>query len=157
MTTIIDLDNIKVTNAIASVVNSAFETGINPAWFEVHSLNKGGFLDAAFADSGLETPSKKEATTNWTLKARLNDQEGYTSKWVVLTPEHCVQKWIQMANDKKLNFLDTKARAYLQYLSLLSDGLDEKADKVLMNDYEPDGVHDDAMAQYAIAGEVVFG
>ena len=43
----IDINNIKVTNAIASVINGAFETGLNPAWFEVKSLSKGGFLDAA--------------------------------------------------------------------------------------------------------------
>lgn len=157
ITTTIDLDNIKVTNAIAGVVNGAFETGINPAWFEVKSLSKDGFLDAAFADGDLDTPSGKPAKTNWTLEARLNDQEGYKSKWVVLTPEHCVKQWVKMSTDKDLKFLDKKAKAYLDYLVALSDGLEDKAESILFDQYEPDGVHDDALAQYAIAGEVVFG
>jgi hypothetical protein len=156
ITATIDLDNVKVTNAIASVVNSAFETGLNPAWFQVDSPNKDGFLDAAFADQSLETPSKKPAKTNWTLMARLNDGS-YKSDWVVLTPEHCVKQWIKMSNDKELFVLDRNAKAYLNYLVLLSKGEEKKAESVLLYDYEPDGVHDDALAQYAIAGEVVFG
>jgi len=152
----IDLDNIKVTNAIASVVNSAFETGINPAWFEVESLNKDGFLDAAFDD--MEPPSGKPQRTNWTLKARLNE-DGYKSKWKVLTAESCVQSWLKMKDDPELKFLNTKADAYIRYLVALSNPNTPHsvADNILMDEYEPDGVHDDAMAQYAIAGEVVFG
>lgn len=150
----IDLDNIKVTNAIASVVNSAFETGINPAWFEVESLNKDGFLDAAFDD--MEPPSGKPQRTNWTLKARLNE-DGYKSKWKVLTAESCVQSWIKMKDDPELKFLNTKADAYLRFLSALSAGKADVAENILFHEYDPDGVHDDALAQYAIAGEVVFG
>lgn len=157
VTSTIDLDNIKVTNAIASVINSAFETGLNPAWFQVKSLSKGGFLDAAFADSNLATPSGKPATKDWTLEARLNDQEGYRSKWVTLTPELAVKRWVAMSNDPKLKFLDKKAKAYIDYLVALSQGLDDKAESILFDEYEPDGVHDDALAQYAIAEEVVFG
>jgi len=152
----IDLDNIKVTNAIASVINSAFETGLNPAWFEVKSLSKGGFLDAAFADGDMETPSRKPAIKNWTLEARLNS-DGYKSKWVTLTPELAVKRWIAMSTDPELKVLDKKARAYINYLVALSQGLNDKAESILFDEYEPDGVHDDALAQYAIAEEVVFG
>lgn len=155
--TTIDLDNIKVTNAIASVINSAFETGLNPAWFQVKSLSEGGFLDAAFADSNLETPSGKPAIKDWTLEARLNDQEGYKSKWVTLTPKLAVKRWIAMSNDPEVKVLAKRAKAYIDYLVALSQGLDDKAESILFDEYEPDGVHDDALAQYAIAEEVVFG
>jgi hypothetical protein len=150
----IDLDNIKVTNAIASVVNSAFETGLNPAWYEVESLNKDGFLDAAFED--MEPPSGKPQKTNWTLKVRLN-YDGYKSKWKYITPDSCVNSWLKMKDDPKLKFLNTKADAYLRYLAALSQGKEEVADKILFDEYEPDGVHDDALAQYAVADDVVFG
>jgi hypothetical protein len=150
----IDLSNIKVTNAIASVVNGAFETGICPEWFEVVSLNKDGFLDAAFDD--MDPPSGKPQKTDWTLKVRLN-YEGYKSKWKVITPESCVQSWLKMKADPSLKFLNTKADAYLRYLVALSEGKAEVADRILMDEYEPDGVHDDALAQYAVADDVVFG
>lgn len=156
ITSTIDLDNIKVTNAIAGIINSAFETGLNPAWFEVKSLSKGGFLDAAFADGDMKTPSGKPAIKNWTLEARLNE-DGYKSEWVTLTPELAVKRWVAMSTDKELKVLDKKAKAFLDYLVALSAGLDEKAESILFDEYEPDGVHDDALAQYAIAEEVVFG
>jgi hypothetical protein len=149
----IDLENIKVTNAIASVVNSAFETGLNPAWFEVESLNKDGFLDAAFET---DTPSGKEPKINWTLKVRLNC-EGTKTKWRYITPESCVNSWLKMKDDTNLKFLNTKADAYLRYLAALSAGKDKVADAILFDEYEPDGVHDDALAQYAVADEVIFG
>lgn len=154
ITSTIDLDKIEVTNAIASVVNSAFETGINPAWFEVESLNKDGFLDAAFCE--MDSPSGKPKKTNWTLRARLN-YDGYKSKWKVLTPESCVKSWLAMRSDPSLKFLNTKADAYIRYLVALSEGKEKVADNILMDEYEPDGVHDDALAQYALADEVVFG
>ena len=152
----IDLTNIKVTNAIASVVNAAFETGLNPAWFEVERLNADGFLDAAFADGDMETPSKKPAKLNWTLKVRLNE-DGYESDWKVITPASCVESWEKMSDDPKLNNLSSRANAYIRYLKALSKGEATKAEHILLNDYEPDGVHDDALAQYAVAGDVIFG
>lgn len=152
----INLNSLKVTNAIAGVINGAFETGLNPAWFQVETLNADGFLDAAFDDGDLKTPSGKPAKIDWTLKVRLN-YDSYKSKWVTLTPAHAVKQWIKFAKDKESQFLRTRADAYLRYLVALSKNDDHYADTILFDQYEPDGVHDDALAQYAIAGEVVFG
>jgi hypothetical protein len=152
----INLNSLKVTNAIAGVINGAFETGINPAWFQVESLSKDGFLDAAFADGDLTTPSGQPAKINWTLKVRLN-YDSYKSKWVTLTPSLAVEQWIKLAKDKNSEFLRTRADAYLRYLVALSNDDADLAETILFDQYEPDGVHDDALAQQAIAGEVVFG
>jgi hypothetical protein len=158
--TAIDLDNIKATNAVARVVNSAFETGRNPAWFEVKSLSKGGFIYAAYSGQAKGfhslSISGKPAIKEWTLEARLN-YKGYKSPWVTVTAESAVKRWVEMSNDMKLKFLAKKAKAYLEYLAALSQGDEEKAESVLLVDYKPDGFHDDALAQYAIAGEVAFG
>lgn len=154
----IDLANIKVTNAIASVINSAFETGINPAWFQVKSLNKGGFLDAAFADGEMDTPSGKPASTEWVVEYRMNC-EGTKTPWVKVTPAVAVEKWTHYLATTKDKFLPTKVHAYLHYLDYMSqkDFDPVVLDNILFNDYEPDGVHDDAMAQIATSGEVMFG
>jgi hypothetical protein len=156
----VDTNDIRVTNAIASVINGAFETGINPAWFEVESLSKGGFLDAAFAGPDLDaTASGKPAIKDWTLKARLN-YDSFKSKWVTLTPEVVVERWSKYAFGRKSggddNIARNKVMEYLMYLSLLSLDAD-RADDYMMDTYEPDGVHDDFMAQVAIAEEVIFG
>jgi hypothetical protein len=154
----IDTNNIRVTNAVASVINGAFETGINPAWFEVKSLNKGGFLDAAFADGEMETPSKKPATTQWTLEARLN-YDSFKSKWVTLTAEEAVKRWVKYAMGGKngeFGLSNQKVFDFLMYLSMLPKNPD-KANDFMMDTYEPDGVHDDFMAQVAIAEDVIFG
>jgi hypothetical protein len=157
----IDINNIKVTNAIASVINGAFETGINPAWFEVKSLSKGGFLDAAFAGPECgETASGKPAIKDWVVEGRLNC-EGYKSKWTKVTPALAVDEWVKYVETTKDKFLPTKVDAYLRYLDYLSkpDHDEERLDNILMQEYEPDGVHDDAMAQIVFSnGEgVVFG
>ena len=151
----IDLDNIKVTNAIASVVNSAFEmaTGRNPAWFEFESLNEDGFLDAAFEDMG--PTSGKPQKTNWTLRVRLN-YDGHQSEWRVITPESCIQSWIKMKDDPEFELLNRAADEYLRYLSALSSGNAEVANKIFVHEYDPTPVHDDALAQYAVADEILF-
>ena len=79
----VDENNILVTNAVASVINSAFETGIAPENYYVKSLNEGGFLDAAFADSDMDTPSGKPAKADWTIVGKL---EGY--KWTKIGRAH---------------------------------------------------------------------
>lgn len=155
----IDTKNIRVTNAVASVINGAFETGLNPAWFEVESLSKGGFLDAAFSGPDLDaTASGKPATTEWTLKARLN-YDGHKSKWVTLTAEEAVKRWVKYATvgkDGEYGLSNTKVFEYLMYLSMIPKSPD-KANDYMMDTYEPDGVHDDFMAQVAIAEDVIFG
>jgi hypothetical protein len=156
----IDLNNIKVTNAIASVINGAFETGLNPAWFKVESLNKGGFLDASFADSELDTPSGKPPRTDWTLRACLydDDSEEEVTKWVDLTPAIAVERWEAYVSTDKKSALKANVLAYLIYLQLLSIDAEESfRDKVLFDWYNPDGVHDDAMGQIAVGKDVIFG
>jgi hypothetical protein len=161
----INLGNIKVTNAIASLINSAFETGLNPAWYEVESLNDNGFLDASFEDSNLETPSKKPAKTDWSVKVRLVDDDGDPvddMDYTVVTPALACQRLNKMANDTKLKFLRSKADAFLRYLVALDEatqlgrGMDY-AEQILFDEYEPDGVHDDALTQYIVFGDVIFG
>ena len=158
----IDLNNIKVTNAIAGLINSAFETGLNPAWYQVESLNKDGFHDAAFAESNLKTPSGKPPRTNWSVKVRLYDEdadEPYENlDYTVVTPQLAVERWIHFANAVHPSHLVKKAGAFLYYLELLSRNADKKyLDYALLNQYEPDGVTDDAMVQYILASEVIFG
>lgn len=155
----IDTNNINVTNAIAGLINSAFETGINPAWFKVRSLKAGGFLDAAFADGELPTPSGEKPRTDWTLGACLYDddaQENVTA-WVELTPEIAVDRWTAYVSTGE-NAFTQRVFAFLVYLHLLSvRGSGDLSETVLMEWYEPDGCHDDAMAQIAIGENIVFG
>ena len=157
----IDTNNIIVTNAIAGLINSAFETGLNPAWFQVDSLNANGFLDAAFADGDLETPSKKPATTNWSVKVRLwdedNDEAINDLDFTTVTAEFAVKRLNEMSNDKKTSFLRGKADAFLRYLVALQEGDNDMAERILFDQYEPDGVHDDALTQYIVFGDVIFG
>ena len=150
----VDENNILVTNAVASVINSAFETGIAPENYHVKSLNEGGFLDAAFADSDMDTPSGKPAKADWTIVGKL---EGY--KWTTLTPKLALERWVAYAGNRESNeFSRTKVGMYLTYLAMLSNGFSkDSCDDFLMNMYEPDGVHDDFMAQVAFAEDVVYG
>ena len=157
----IDINNIKVTNAIASVINGAFETGINPAWFEVKSLSKGGFLDAAFSGPSLDaTASGKPAIKDWVVEGRLNC-EGHKSKWTKVTPQLAVDEWTKYVETTEDKFLPSKVEAYLKYLDYMSkpNADEDRLDSILMDEYEPDGVHDDAMAQIVFSnGEgVIFG
>lgn len=154
-----------VSAAVASVINSAFETGLNPAWFQVDSLNRDGFLDAAFA-SGLggkldATASGKPLRVDWKLRGRLNE-DGYKSPWREVTAEFAIAQWARMARGEcsaegTLGCMQEKAAAYLKYLRLLDRGEFAEADEVLFDEYEPDGIHDDALAQYVFADAVVFG
>lgn len=156
----INLNNIKVTNAVASLINSAFETGLNPAWYWVDSLNKDGFLDAAFEDSNLETPSGKPAKTNWSFTGCLvdcDDPDEQVTEPITVTAAYAVNQWIQMAKKYKVTHLALKADAYLRYLMALDEGRNDIAEDILMKQYEPDGIHDDALTQYIFASEVVFG
>lgn len=155
----IDINNIKVTNAIAIVINGAFETGIIPEWFEVKSLSKGGFLDAAFAGPDCsETASGKPAIKDWVIEGRLNC-DGYLSEWTKVTPALAVKEWVKYVETTQDKFLPTKVDAYLRYLAALSESKDQVAKNILMDEYKPDGVHDDALAQIVFSnGEgVVFG
>lgn len=168
----IDLTNPKVTCAIAGQINSAFETGIG-SWFEVNMMGRKqkehSFFIAAFADN---LPNSKSlsplesdwgpVTTNWMLRARLNDDgEPVTKKWTLVTPALAVERWKRAARtytEEGIASLQyVKPYQYLRVLDLMSNGHGETAEMYLFENYEPDGVHDDILAQVAIHGEVIFG
>lgn len=156
----INLNNIKVTNAVASLINSAFETGLNPAWYYVESLNKDGFLDAAFEDSNLETPSGNPAKTTWSFTGCLvdcDDPDEQVTEPITVTAAYAVNQWIHMAKNYRVTHLALRADAYLRYLMAIDENNEVKAEHILMIQYEPDGVHDDALTQYIFATDVIFG
>jgi hypothetical protein len=155
-------DKQKVINAIASIINSAFETGINPAWFEVESLNKGGFLDSAFAHGDMDTPSGKPAGY-WTLRARLNgyqvaEDEEADSPWVTLTPDIVLERWYSFMNTSDEDRVGARriVQAYLNYLEAVDTG-DEELAEAIFDDQQFDGVSDDGVAQIAIGEDWIFG
>lgn len=153
------IQNIHVTNALASLVNSALETGLNPSWYETDQrLNADGLLDASFADSDLDTPSGKPARTDWSLRLRLNpDDLGKETKYTVITPRLALSRIRRFVKDKSQpDWLRVKASGYLQYLDLLAEG-NEAGASDLQADLDFDGVVDDALLQYIVALDIVFG
>lgn len=159
--------SLKATCAIASVINSAFETGIGAgSWWQNDGLNRDGFLDAAFADELPKSPVGKgvkgnDPKPNWTLRTRLCDYEESSEEefpWVVITPESVMARWREYAADTtKAKFPRSKVSAYIKYIESLDAGDFDLAEEILWKHYEPDGVHDDIMAQAAVCGDVIFG
>lgn len=157
MTTL--LKNINVTNEIASLLNSALESGLNPAWFQTDErLNKNGFIDASFAESGFETPSGKPARLDWSFRLRLNpDDLGKETKYTVITPALALRRIKRFVKDKKQpDWLRVKAAGFLQQLDFVNEGNKSAADD-LQADLNFDGVVSDAILQYIVALDVVFG
>lgn len=160
----IDLTNLKVTCAIAGVINGALETGISGGeWFEVNA-DDDTFRTAYWCDTlpnqpvGEPEDGKGPVVAGWSVKMRLRDPDGDGGEfeWTTLTPALCVQRWRNAA--KHGEGLDSKCcAAYLRYLEALSLRQWDKADDILMQEYQPDGVHDDLLAQIAVHGEVIFG
>jgi hypothetical protein len=153
------LQNIKVTNEIASLLNSALESGLNPAWFQTDErLNKNGFLDASFATSGLDTPSGKAPRLDWSFRLRLNpDDLGKETKYTVITPKLALSRLRRFTKDKKQpDWLRVKAVGFLQLLEFVEEGNDS-AKYDLESDLDFDGVVSDALLQYIVALDVVFG
>jgi hypothetical protein len=151
--------NIKVTNALASLLNSALETGLNPAWFQTDtSLNKWGFLDASFEHSGLDTPSGKPASTDWSFRLRLNpDDLGKETKYTVITPRLALTRIRRFVkDDSQPEWLRTKAVVFLTYLDLLVTS-PAIAETYYDDNIDHDGVVDDALCQYIVALDIVFG
>lgn len=167
----IDLHSPIVCNAIAGIINSAFETGLNPAWFEIDSLNKGGFLDSAFSAGTpidgklcgeMETPSGKPARTDWFFKGRLNgymvsSAEDADSPWAIITPAIAVANWYRYAVDvSKSAYCREQVTDYLRFLDAMGKG-DYALAEQIQSDGDWDGVSDDGMAQIAISGDWIFG
>ena len=160
------------TDAIAGIINSAFETGLNPSWFEVKSLNENGFLDSAFACrmplengnfiEGFDTPSGKPAQLNWTLTARLNadgvnESEEADTDWVTVSAKDIFLRWKSFAdNPDKSTYARNVARNYIDYVLKMNDG-DYKFAYYIWKEGNWDGVSDDMMAQIAIGGDCIFG
>jgi len=168
-----EIDSTKLVTSlvIAGIINSAFETGINPAWFEVKSMNKGGFLDSAFASpapiggelsEGMETPSGKPARADWSIEARLNgygveEEEEGDSEWVTLTAEMAVKNVTAFFNNEENSPHPRKVMfAYLNYLEAMNRGDYELAEKI-WDDNQFDGESDDGFAQIAICGDWILG
>jgi hypothetical protein len=150
--------------AIASIINSAFETGLNPAWFEVDSLNKNGFLDAAFASgsSPMATPSGKPARADWSIKARLNGDEVDPSEdadtpWNVVTAQSTVRRLKAYVRKQDKAFPKTRILKYLFYITLLESELDTESCEDVLLSFNFDGVDDDCFAQIAIGKDVIYG
>jgi hypothetical protein len=155
-------DKQNVINAIAVIINSAFETGINPAWFEVDSLNKGGFLDAAFEEGNMQTPSGKPAGY-WTIRARLNgdgvaEDEEADSPWITLTPDIALERWYSFMDKSDEHSAGARrvVQSYLNYLEAIDKG-DKALAESIFDEHQFDGVSDDGMAQIAIGEDWIFG
>lgn len=165
------LNNLAFTNAIASIINSAFETGISPEWFQVDSLNRDGFLDAAFASGtpiggeltdGMETPSGKPARIDWAIRARLNadwvaDDEEADSPWAIVTAASALENWKKYSADQSNPvYCREVVNGYLRYLDAIA-AADYKLAEEIWDNTQPDGVSDDTMAQIAISGDSIYG
>lgn len=151
----------KTSLFVAGVLNSALETGLNPDWFEIKGRrNLDGFLDAAFAESELKTPSEKPAREDWSITVRMNaDGDSPDSNWKRITASSAITAWKRYAYGKK-----SKASEYgrIRFLKLLMvvdlhvRGLHEEADN-LRSHFDFDGVDDDCFLQVAVCGNVIYG
>lgn len=153
------ITNINVTNAVASLVNSALETGLNPAWFETNqSKNANGMLDASFADSELDTPSGRPPRTDWSFNLRLDPEElGEESEYTVITPELVITRLRKFTKDQtQPDWLRVKANGFLQYLDFIAES-NTSAAQELQCELDFDGVVDDALVQYIVHLDIVFG
>lgn len=153
------IQNIHVTNALASLVNSALETGLNPSWYETDQrLNADGLLDASFADSDLDTPSGKPARTDWSLRLRLNpDDLGKETKYTVITPRLALSRLRHFVKDEaQPEWIRVKTIHFLTYLDLLVTS-PAIAKAYYDDNIDFDGVVDDALLQYIVALDIVFG
>lgn len=151
---------IKTACFIANVLNGAFETGLNPAWFEVRSLNENGFLDAVW--EGKFPKTNAPARSDWSLWARLNadevaEDEEADTPWTSVTAAVCVERWKAYARRQDLTaharrrFVILNAAIELHELGLHDEGSE------LYGNANFDGVDEDCFAQTAIGGEVIYG
>lgn len=155
---------LRTSLAIASIINSAFETGINPAWFEVKSLNKDGFLDAAFCSgtSPLQPPSGNPPRADWSITARLNadevnaDEEADT-EWTTVTAESTLRRLKAYVQKEKESYPRIRILKYLFYISLLESEIDYEICEDMLSEFNFDGVDDDCFAQIAIGKDVIYG
>lgn len=148
--------------AIASIINSAFETGLNPAWFEVKSLNKDGFLDAAFTASKLPPPSGNVAKSDWSFVGRLNgneepEDEEADTPFVTVTAKSTVRKLKKYLKKEKSVYAKTRILKYMFYISILESECDEETADEVLSSFDFDGVDDDCFGQIAVGGDVIYG
>lgn len=150
--------------AIASIINAAFETGLNPEWFEVDSLSRNGFLDAAFADADLSpTASGKPPVADWFINARLNaDQvpsnKPADTKWNKVTAKVALRRLRRyVKNPKTTAHAKNRILKYLFYIMLLESDLPTDDCMDVRSSFDFDGVDDDCFAQIAIGKDVIYG
>jgi hypothetical protein len=147
---------------VAGTINSAFESGLNPAWFEVESLRNGGFLDAAFADgpNPLPTPSGKPPRHDWTLRARLNadaEEDTADTDWETVTTESAIRRWREYARTTKSYVGRARVLKLLSCVWMIEQGLSREAVNDVLCVWDFDGVDSDCFAQIAIGGDVIYG
>lgn len=147
---------------VAGIINSGFETGINPAWFEVKSLNKDGFLDAAFAEGKLPTPSKKEARADWSFEARMNgdevdSDEEADSPWTIVTAKKAIAKFKRYVKKEKSDYAKLRVHKLLFAIGISETSAVDSEVEYIMSSFDFDGVDSDCFAQIAICGDVIYG
>ena len=148
---------------VADTINAGFETGLNPAWFEVISLNAGGFKDAAFWYGKLPTPSGKAACADWSFVGRMNGDEVPTEEeadtpWAIVNAKNAVRRWRNYIRKEKKTFPKVRFVKLLMVLDGIRHGTftREQASE-LVGHFDFDGVDSDCFAQVAVCGDVIYG
>ena len=147
---------------VAGILNGALETGLNPEWFQLkHRRSHDGFLDAAFAEGGLATPSGKPSREDWTLTVRMNadgDDDSADSPYKRITASSAITSWKRYAYGKRELTAHARARfvKLMCVVELHVRGLHKEADDVLST-FDFDGVDYDCFLQVATCGDVIYG
>ncbi len=152
----------KTSLFVAGILNGALETGLNPNWFQLkHKRSHDGFLDAAFAEGGLDTPSGKPAREDWSLTVRMNandEDDDADSPYKRITAKSAVAVWKRYAYGKREMTAHARARfvKLLCVVELHARGLHDDADEILST-FDFDGVDYDCFLQVATCGDVIYG
>jgi hypothetical protein len=149
---------LKLALFVASELNAALETGINPSWFQVKGkFNGEGFLDAAFAHSEMKTPSGKPARADWSVTIRLNADGSPDSEYRKITCDSAIESFRQyVANPKHKPYPKERVFKFLMIVQCYELGLNDEAEQ-LRDAFDFDGVDDDCFLQIAVADDVVYG
>lgn len=149
----------KLSLFVASELNSALETGLNPDWFQIkgRSTNLDGFLDAAFAQGEMATPSKKPARADWSITIRLNADDSPDSDYRKITCDSAIKAFREyVANPKVKPYPKERVFKFLMIVQCYELGLDAEAEQLRCS-FDFDGVDSDCFLQIAVADDVVYG
>ena len=150
---------LKLSLFVASELNSALETGLNPDWFEIKGdrLNHDGFLSAAFAHSEMQTPDKKPARADWSLTVRLNADDSPDSDWRKITCDSALEAFRKyVANPKVKPYPKERVFKFLMIVQCYELGLNDEAEQLRCT-FDFDGVDSDCFLQIATCDDVVYG